>query len=152
MAALPATAALESEPVMASPAAEALAAPAAASPPRGFLARLRWWFGAPADDAQAPVPVAPASLPVAEAPLPVAEAAQRDARAATPAAQVDDDPAPVVLPFPGGQPTPAPAPEVLPAAASSASSAPVDNGTIVGILTGVLDELGSAHHRPFSRG
>ena len=28
----------------------------------------------------------------------------------------------------------------------------VDDDTIVGVLTGVLDELGSAHHRPFSRG
>ena len=32
-----------------------------------------------------------------------------------------------------------------------AAAAPVDEGTIVGILTGVLDELGSARHRPFSR-
>ncbi len=40
-------------------------------------------------------------------------------------------------------------PAVAPA---QAPGAPVDEGTIVGILTGVLDELGSAHHRPFSRG
>ncbi len=48
--------------------------------------------------------------------------------------------------------TPAAA-EATPAEAhAEAPGASVDEGTIVGILTGVLDELGSAHHRPFSRG
>ena len=171
--------ATESEP--ASPSADARSAPhRASSPPRGFLARIRWWFGTPTE--------------AAEAPDTVAEPAGEPATADAPAA-------PNVLPFPSAPPSPAPVPEPLPeplpAAATHAAPpplaasdgddaptpqslaststddapapqplaststddapaptppAPVDEGTIVGILTGVLDELGSAHHRPFSRG
>ena len=39
-----------------------------------------------------------------------------------------------------------------PPPAEPAAEAPLDDARAVGILTGVLDDLGAAHHRPFSRG
>ncbi|MCW2967345.1 MAG: hypothetical protein JWM71_1117, partial [Solirubrobacteraceae bacterium] len=52
------------------------------------------------------------------------------------------DPLPAPTPLPPRAPYPEP-----PAAAEAAQ--PLD---VEGVLTGVLDTLGAAHHRPFSRG
>ena len=144
-------------------------------PPRGFLARLRWWFGAPSDDvvpaarsgapaaepAPAPIATEPAPTPVAADPrpltvIPIAPRPVEQPRPATspqtlPPAAVREPAQPATAPplvQPAATPPPAPAAATSP---EPAAAAPVDEGTIVGILTGVLDELGSARHRPFSR-
>jgi hypothetical protein len=57
----------------------------------------------------------------------------------------ESEPAPVEEPEP--EPEPAPIEEPLPAAEE-----PFDGDRAVAVLTGVLDNLGAAHHRPFSRG
>jgi hypothetical protein len=51
---------------------------------------------------------------------------------------------------PRAQAPPAPTPPAPPAAPSPVV-APIDPGAARAILTAVLDDLGSAHHRPFSR-
>jgi hypothetical protein len=67
-------------------------------------------------------------------------------------------PAPVRPPAPessASAPEPAaPAPEAATPAPEPAETepAPLDAGRAEAILTGVLDDLGAAHHRPFSRG
>jgi len=64
----------------------------------------------------------------------------------------DPEPAPTVAP-PEVEPTVTaetpPQPEPEPAAAIDTT---LDDDHITGILTAVLDDLGAAHHRPFSRG
>jgi hypothetical protein len=148
---------------------------AGAARPRGLFARIKWWFGAPTDDAAtaSPAPEPEPAAPRAQsADLAPAGPAAEEAADVAPGVPAAEEPAtPVVLPFPSvppaSEPLPQPVPEPLPAAAihappqpapapapdaaRTASPAPVDDGTIVGILTGVLDELGSAHHRPYSR-
>lgn len=70
-------------------------------------------------------------------------------------------PAPVVVPVPEPEPEPEPQPEPLPEPtplptrapdpeppAAARAQAPLD---VEAVLTGVLDTLGAAHHRPFSR-
>jgi hypothetical protein len=93
------------------------------APRRGFLARLRGWRGSkPARPAVDPAPAERAP----------AEPAPEPARAPAPASLAAVAP-PDVDPDPG--PDPAAPPEVDPDA----------------VLVAVLDRLGSAHHRPFSR-
>jgi hypothetical protein len=63
-------------------------------------------------------------------------------------------PAPVVLPEPEPEPEPVvTAPEAIhvPTVAGPEPAA-VDAGAVEAVLVGVLDDLGAAHHRPFSRG
>jgi hypothetical protein len=64
-------------------------------------------------------------------------------------APVEEPPAPEPPPLqPAHEPEPEPEPEEpLPAAEE-----PFDGDRAVAVLTGVLDNLGAAHHRPFSRG
>ncbi|MBA3328107.1 MAG: hypothetical protein H0T43_07380 [Solirubrobacterales bacterium] len=53
-------------------------------------------------------------------------------------------------PAPPAEPDPAPPTIHVPPAAGA--PAPLDPERTVAILTDVLDDLGAAHHRPFSRG
>ena len=124
------------EPVAEEPAPEE---PAAGGPPveeqpapeqeparrRGFFARLFARRRDPEADRDATVveEAAPAPAPVVEEP-----------EAASPA-----------------PPEPAPAPERAPACAET-TPAPLSAGRAEEILVGVLDDLGAARHRPFSRG
>ena len=55
----------------------------------------------------------------------------------------DEQPTPEQLPLDAREPELAPEPAVVQATAAQ----PID-----ALLTAVLDDLGSAHHRPFSRG
>lgn len=147
--------------------------PEKARPPRGLLARLKYWF-TPPEDAGAKVtsttvPEKATSAPEPTAsveitPPPVNEPAEpRDTAAIEPttagvhAGHID---AGLASPEPVSaeprKPALATAEPATPAESHSETPSqpdpPVDEGTIVGILTSVLDELGSAHHRPFSRG
>jgi hypothetical protein len=99
------------------------------------LPRRRWWwpFGRRRSVAAA---LAVETLAV-EAPAAVAPAAEVDPVAAS--APVATEPAP----------DPEPAPEAGP---PEAQGEPIDAGRAEAILSGVLDDLGAAHHRPFSRG
>lgn len=107
-------------------------------PPRheqhqGFFARL---FGRLRAAGPAGVPAIQTTEPPARPapePEPVALAAPQPA----PPPEIE----PVVLAAP--EPAPQVAPQIEPAA--------LDDDRIVGILVSVLDDLGSAHHRPFSR-
>lgn len=85
-----------------------------------------------------PVPVA-----IAEEPAPVAEPAVEE----TP-----PEPAPVAEAPPTPLPEPTPAPEPEPEPESEPAPAACDEDHTVAVLTGMLDTLGGAHHRPFSRG
>jgi hypothetical protein len=97
---------------------------------RGPIAWLRYWLGAPA------------SQPDATGPEPMPE----------------PDPAPMPEPDPEPAPDPAPLPpaadaepEREPEPEPEPTAAPLDADRTLAILTTVLDDLGSAHHRPFSR-
>lgn len=139
--------------------------PEQARAPRGFLARLKYWFTPPEDaDAKA----TPAAVPDNTAhgtPTPATPAAIKSAPANDHADHASPEPLSAQTPQPAtlesadtavaatAEPDAAASDTV--ALADSDAQEPataVDEGTIVGILTGVLDELGSAHHRPFSRG
>jgi hypothetical protein len=106
-------------------------------PRRGFFARLfrrRAAATAPAAEPKAvaePV-VAPDPEPVAE-PVAVLEP--------EPVATVEPAPEPVAITESAREPEPAP-PAVE----------PFDDARLEAVLVGVLDDLGAAHHRPFSRG
>src|SRR5206468_1844928 len=112
--------------------------PEAEQPRReGFWARLfkrrtRTLEVPPPEPRQAPEPIEepqPEPPPVEEPPAP-------------------EPPAPEPPPL---QPVPDPEPdEPLPAA--EAATAQLDDDRAVAVLTEVLDNLGAAHHRPFSRG
>jgi len=145
--------------------------PAAAETPRrpGFFARM---FGRKAEPARI-APQAPAA-PVAvaeETSVPDSEPIKGPVAAGIP----DPSPPPMPLPGPGPGPSPTPdpvpptpAPDPTPAPAPNPTPAPgpdpsppqihaepdeePDTGPDVeAVLTGVLDTLGAAHHRPFSR-
>jgi hypothetical protein len=131
----------QEEPVAPEPAAaEPASAPAATAHEepeveparrRGFFARL---FGRRRD---------PRVEPVAARVDPVPESAP--ARAHDPAPQAVLEPAPT--------PEPAREPEVVTDdAPDTRTPVPLDAGRAEAILAGVLDDLGSARHRPFSRG
>ena len=99
-----------------------------AEPPmrrRGFFARLFRWRRASRVEAAPPPKEPPAPEPP---PAP------------------DREPEPEVAALEVAAPDPPPPP------AEPAAEAPLDDARAVGILTGVLDDLGAAHHRPFSRG
>ena len=102
--------------------------PAVEPPRRGFWARL---FGRRAE-------VPPAEDPVEE---PVREPEPDPPPVEEPPAPEPPPLAPVPDPGPPAEPEPE---EPLPAA--------LDDDKAVAVLTEVLDNLGSAHHRPFSRG
>jgi hypothetical protein len=87
--------------------------------------------------------------PLAEVP-PAEDPAEDPVREPDPEpAPVEDPPAPPLQPVPDPEPPAAPEPEdPLPAATTQQ----LDDDRAVAVLTGVLDNLGSAHHRPFSRG
>ena len=144
---------------LATPAKAPVAATVADARPetrRGLVSRLRSWFshgssGAGSEltgaDAAAEARGAASETAHASALEPARESTSEAAGAplfaaafAEPAVPAGDVAAPD-----GGEEYSAPATE-RPATPS------VDDGAIVGILTGVLDELGAAHHRPFSRG
>jgi hypothetical protein len=132
---------LEPEPVAVEPEPAPIApepeAPQAEAPKEGFFARM---FGrrrkvepvVEVEPEAEPEPVAVEPEPVAVEPEPVA---------------VEPEPEPVaVAPEPVAvEPEPEPEPEPKP------QPAVLDVERAEAILTGVLDDLGSAHHRPFSR-
>ena len=127
------------EPVLAEPAQEepAPAVTAREEPKveparrRGFFARL---FGRRRD---------PQAEPVVARVDPVPE----------PEPAPEPDPAPVAVLEPAPTPEPAREPEVVTDdAPDTRTPVPLDAGRAEAILVGVLDDLGSAHHRPFSRG
>jgi hypothetical protein len=99
---------------------------------RGFFARL---FGRGAPGAEIPTPGPPPSDPSPPTPRP--------------------DPTP---PVPGPEPTPPPSPTPpidppppVPEPVPQIRATELDGDRTVAILTEVLDDLGAAHHRPFSR-
>ncbi len=128
---------------------------------------------APEPGAEAPEPAAEAPEPGAEAPEPAAEAPEPGAEAPEPAAEIPEPVADLSEPR---VPEPAvgastddldqpPAPAVTqessadtieePAADLAAELAEIEQAIVeqdTALLTAVLDRLGAAHHRPFSRG
>lgn len=121
----------EPEPAAEEPAPEPVAAtPAPASRRRGFFARLFRRRATPAPE--------PEALAAEEAPASVA-----------PSAPAEEPPAPVVA----EEPTPDAPPVVEPELEGEiVATALLDEERIEAVLVSVLDDLGSAHHRPFSRG
>jgi hypothetical protein len=111
-------------PVQSAPEPEQTEEPSAPEPEpkRGFWARL---FGR-----RVPPPVA--EVPVEE-PEPEPE-------------PIEEPPPAPLQPVPDPEPPEAPTPDDPPPAAQ------IDDDRAVAVLTEVLDNLGSAHHRPFSRG
>jgi hypothetical protein len=101
------------------------------APKRGFWARL---FGRRVPPPEPPEPPA-AEVPVEE-PEPEPE----------PIEEPPPEPPAPLQPVPDPEPPEAPAPDDPPPAAQ------IDDDRAVAVLTEVLDNLGSAHHRPFSRG
>jgi hypothetical protein len=125
------------EPPAAEPESEPIAAePAPAEEPRvGLFARL---FGRRRKAGRADV--AEADLPAESAPPEPEPEPEPVANVAAPEPEPEPEPVAEVA---------APEPEPEPVAAASD---PLDGDRARAILTGVLDDLGSAHHRPFSRG
>jgi hypothetical protein len=126
----------EPEPPAPEPVAEADAEPAAPeaeaeAPKVGFFARM---FGR-RRRVEAVVETEPVAVETEPEPL----AAEPEPEAEPVAAEPDPDPEPepLVAAEPEAEPEPGPA--------------PLDAERAEAILTGVLDDLGSAHHRPFSR-
>jgi hypothetical protein len=101
----------------------------------GFWARL---FGRK--------PVAPPPAPTPE-PVPVAEVLPVEEPPPPP--PVEEPPAPEPPPL---QPVPDPDPPAPDEPDDPLPAAQLDDDRAVAVLTEVLDNLGSAHHRPFSRG
>lgn len=106
----------------------------AADPPaprRGFFARL--WRRRPGPEAEiAEPPPEPAAPPDPDPPAPVPE----------------PEPEPEALPEPEPVPLPEPEPDPEPAPAAAGPSP----DEVRAVLERALDDLGAAHHRPFSRG
>jgi hypothetical protein len=98
------------------------------APRRGFFARLRRRRREPE-----PVAIEPEIVSAVVAPEPVAEI--------TEAVEVTDAPE-IAEPELDGEIT----------ATATAATAAFDPAQVEAVLVGVLDDLGSAHHRPFSRG
>ena len=102
----------------------------AAPAKRGFFARL-FDFGPATPDPQRPTAISDEPTP-------------------------DPEPEPTPTPEPEAAPEPMPDPIVVPEVEPEVSTeapepAPMSAESIVEILSGVLDDLGAAHHRPFSR-
>jgi hypothetical protein len=141
----PLAAETESEPVVAEP------EPVAAEPRVGFFARL---FGRRRAARVEPEPAAaePEPEPVAAEPEPEPVAAEPEPEPV--AAEPEPEPEPLAAePEPEPEPEPvAAAPEPVVAEEPDAPAPdPLTDERAAAILTGVLDDLGSAHHRPFSR-
>ncbi len=128
--------------------------PAPPEKPRGFFARLfrKRAPAAPSAPAPATAPAPPAPDPAASIPAPPAP--DPAASIPGPPAPTPDPSPPAPAPQPGPLPPPAPDP-VPPTPAPEPPPPPqiraLDPERTVAILTEVLDDLGSAHHRPFSR-
>jgi hypothetical protein len=105
--------------------------PVAQEPRRGFWARL---FGRRV--AEVPPAEDPPPPPAVEEPAPEPP-------------PVQEPPAPAPPPL---QPVPDPQPPAEPEHDEPLPAAELDDDRAVAVLTEVLDNLGSAHHRPFSRG
>ena len=123
--------AVEPEPVAVAepevePVAEVAPEPAAEPARRGFWARLFW--------RPVPAPVEPVAVVAEPEPEPVAAELEPEAVDRSFAPIEWEAPAPVIE-----EPPEDPAP------------APLDRDEAHAVLTGVLDNLGAAHHRPFSR-
>jgi hypothetical protein len=86
--------------------------------------------------------VPPAEPPPPETPPPPVEEPEEPP-------PVEEPPAPEPPPL---QPVPDPEPPPAPEPDDPLPAAELDDDRAVAVLTGVLDNLGSAHHRPFSRG
>jgi hypothetical protein len=125
----------EADPEPAAPEPEAEAEAEAAKV--GFFARL---FGR-RRRVDTVVDVEPEAEPVAVEPEPLAPEPEPEPELV--AAEPEPEPDPVAV-------EPEPEPEPL-AAEPDPGPAPLDAERAEAILTGVLDDLGSAHHRPFSR-
>jgi hypothetical protein len=134
---------------------------AAAKRRRSPIAWLRYWLGSPVPEAagrEAACPEAAGPEPVpgpdpAPLPEPVPEPVPDPAPPLPPAATTE--PAPVAIAEHAAIAAPvvgaAPEPEA-PAVVEPEAAAPgIDADRTLAILTSVLDDLGSAHHRPFSR-
>jgi hypothetical protein len=129
--------------------------PPAAAPekPRGFFARL---FRRRPRSAQPPQPTA--GIPGPPVPMPDPSPPTPGPQPGPPAPGPDPsppDPGPAPTPGPPlpepGPPSPLPPPGAPQIRARPAVPALDDPSRTVAILTGVLDDLGAAHHRPFSR-
>ena len=112
-----------------------------AEPKRGFWARLfarrpKLELSTEVPQAEVPPSEPPPSPPPVEEPDPEP-------------APVEEPPAPEPPPL---QPVPDPEPPKHPEPEDPLPAAQLDGDRAVAILTEVLDNLGSAHHRPFSRG
>lgn len=129
--------AVEPEPVTVEPEPAAPAAPAPLTANEllaksGFFSRM---LGRRRPAAEIGGPSAPTPLPTPPAPTPVPDPPPM------PEPPAPEPPLPAPTPLPPRDPDPEPAAaEVVP---------PLD---VEGVLSGVLDTLGAAHHRPFSRG
>ncbi len=134
----------------AAPPVEEAVIEAAPSALQGLWARLFRSKGKPkAPEAEIPAPPAPSPDPAPPVPAPDPS-------------PPPGPPAPGPTPVPDPQP-PAPAPDPpppvigpppsdpLPPAAADVPPAALDPERAFAVLTGVLDDLGAAHHRPFSR-
>jgi hypothetical protein len=105
--------------------------PVAQEPRRGFWARLFDRRVAEVPPAEDPPPPPSVEEPAPEPP------------------PVQEPPAPAPPPL---QPVPDPQPPAEPEHDEPLPAAELDDDRAVAVLTEVLDNLGSAHHRPFSRG
>jgi hypothetical protein len=108
---------------------------AALEPKRGFFARL---FGRKRETALV-VPSAPEPPAEAESPAPEPD----------PEPVAVEEPEPVAVAVAEREPEPEPVAEPEPEPVAVAF---LDDERVEAVLVGVLDDLGSAHHRPFSRG
>jgi hypothetical protein len=123
---------------------EAPAEPLAAQPRSGLFARLfrrRRETAAPVE-AQAAEPEAPEPVEREAEPVAVVEP--------EPVAVVEPEPVAVVEPQPVAELEPEPVAVVEPEP-EPAQAERLDGDRAIAILTAVLDDLGAAHHRPFSR-
>jgi hypothetical protein len=136
------------------PPPRAESAPPPDDQPRGFFARFFRRPEPAAPRAEIPVPGPPPSDP--SPPTPAPDPSPPAPPAPAPGPTPVPDPVP---PDPGPDPTPPPVierPEPNPVAAEAAPEAPanaaaLDTERTAAILAEVLDDLGAAHHRPFSR-
>jgi hypothetical protein len=114
--------------------APAQAASVDSGPRRGFFARL---FGRDAPSEAVPAPPEPTPVSAPPAATPVSAPPAATPVSAPPVPRAVPPPPPPAAAAPEPEPEPEPGPE------------PVD---VRGVLERALDDLGAAHHRPFSRG
>ena len=106
------------------------------APREGFLARLAGWWNTGRWEAQRPAPQ-PQPQPI--------EPAASESVETEPAERAPEPP--IALEAPEVEPTV----RAEPAAETAAPDLAPDPAELEGLLVAVLDDLGSAHHRPFSR-